>query len=132
MNRQQLPGLMLLGMLTGFAAAEPNPYYLGASLGWSHDNNLLRLGNTEATPAGLQKADSITTVSLLAGLDQPIGRQRVFGNITAGHNSLSNNPIFNNDSYSLGTGLDWETAERISGTVRYFKEIEARNFDNGL
>jgi hypothetical protein len=132
MNRKQLPALLLAGMLAGITQADPNPYYLGASLGWQHDSNLLRLGDNQAAPAGRQKADSITTVSLLAGLDQSIGRQHLFGNLTAGHNSLANNPIYNNNSYTLATGLDWETAKRISGTLRYNASRNLAQFNADL
>jgi len=118
MNRYRLPTLLLAGSLATVAQAETTPYYIGASQSFTRDSNLLRLSDTQEPPAGFSKADTISSTSLLAGLDQPIGRQRVFGNVALRENRLSNNDVYNNQSYSLTAGADWETVEHISGNLK--------------
>lgn len=116
-SRRPLAALLLAATALPPALAESNPYYIGASVGYTHDSNLLQLGDGQAAPAGLQKADSIVSTTLLAGFDQPISRQRVFGSLKASHNGLKNNPVYDNDSYSLAAGLDWQTVDNVSGTL---------------
>lgn len=100
------------------AQAETSPYYIGASQTLSRSSNLLRLTDDEPAPAGFSKADTVSSTALLAGLDQPFGRQRVYGNVALRANRLSNNDVYNNDGYSLTAGLDWATVERISGSLK--------------
>jgi len=117
MNQHRL-FVLLAATAAAAAQAETSPYYIGASQSFSHSSNLLRLGDDEPVPAGLSKADTVSSTSLLAGLDQPIGRQRLYGNVTLRANRLSNNDIYNNESYALTAGLDWATVEHISGSLK--------------
>jgi hypothetical protein len=86
-----------------------NPYYLGASQGFTHDTNVFRI------PDG--PSDTYSTTSLQGGFDQRIGRQRVFGSGNVAANRYFNQSDLNNVSYGLAGGLDWETIERLSGNV---------------
>jgi hypothetical protein len=104
-------------LLPAISHAEQNPYYVGASLGITHDSNLLRLGNGASASAGQSKSDTVTQTSLLAGFDQPFGRQRAFGNLSLRDARYSGNTSYNNQGYTLSTGLDWSTVERISGSL---------------
>ena len=90
-------------------ASQPSPYYLGASQGFTYDSNVYRI------PFGA--SDVYSTTSLLAGFDQPIGRQRVFGTASVGLNRYKDESTLNNTSYSLATGVDWATIWRLSGNV---------------
>lgn len=99
------------------AQGEPNPYYIGGSQAFGYESNLLQLGNDQATPAGYSKSDTSSTTSLLAGLNQPIGRQRVYGSLSLRHTRYKNNDLFDNTGYAVNGGLDWSTINRISGTV---------------
>ena len=90
-------------------ASQPSPYYLGASQGFTYDSNVYRI------PFGA--SDVYSTTSLLAGFDQPIGRQRVFGTASVGLNRYKDDSTLNNTSYSLATGVDWATIWRLSGNV---------------
>jgi len=110
-----LPLLMLV--LAGAAGAETSPYYIGVSQAFSHNTNLLGLPDDAATPAGFSKSDTTSSTSLLAGLDQPIGRQHLFGDVALRYNRMAHNDIYSNTSYSLAGGLDWSTINRISGSV---------------
>ncbi len=93
----------------GGLATRPSPYYIGASQGIYYDSNPYRV------PFG--PSDVYSTTSLLAGFDQPISRQRVYGNATLSYNRYRNEDALNNTSYSLLAGLDWETAGRLSGNL---------------
>lgn len=106
-----------LALFATAAGAETSPYYIGASYTVSHDSNLLRLANEAETPPEYTRADTVSTTALLAGLDQRIGRQRVYGNLSLRNNRYGHNDIFNNNSYVAAVGLDWQTVERISGNL---------------
>ena len=90
-------------------AQDPNPYYLGVSQGFTHDSNVYR------TPSGTSDNYSIT--SLLGGFDQPIGRQRVFGNANVSANRYQNETRLDHTSYGIASGLDWQTIEKLSGNL---------------
>lgn len=95
----------------GVAAwADPNPYYVGASVGYNHDSNVFRVPQAAS--------DSYTSVGLLAGLDQPIGRQRLYANGTVRENRFNKLKDLDNTSYSLTGGLDWSSIEKLSGTLK--------------
>lgn len=101
----------------GAAMAQSSPWYVAASQSYSYESNLLRLGNGQEPPPTFSRNDDVLSTSLLAGLDQPIGRQRLFGNLTVRQNRYSGNPQFNNTSYSASGGINWSTIERLSGTL---------------
>lgn len=104
----------LIGLaLSAPAWAEQSPYYIGANQAFGYRSNLF---SSESDP--MSSAMSIT--SLVFGLDQPIGRQRVYASGNVGYNYFFNPDarVLNNTSYSLSAGLDWATIERLSGTVR--------------
>lgn len=96
--------------LCGAARAEdPSPWYLGASVGVTRDSNVFRI------PDG--SGDTYTTTSLLAGFDQPIGRQRLYGTARVGYNKYQNFENLDNTSYGVDAGWDWATIEKLSGKV---------------
>ncbi len=117
MNRNRCLAL-LVAASAGAAQAETSPYFVGLSQAFSHSANLLRLSDGQAAPEGFSKSDTVSATSLLAGLDQPFGRQRVYGNLALRENRLSNNKVYDNQSYALTAGLDWATVERISGSLK--------------
>jgi len=108
----------LLATLSGTALAQTSPWFVRASLGFLYDTNYLRLADGQATPAGYSKADSAVTASLAAGFDQMIGRQRVFATAEVRTARPTSNPSFGSDGYGVNAGLDWSTAERLSGSLR--------------
>ncbi|WP_428425485.1 hypothetical protein [Methylibium sp.] len=93
--------------------AEPNPYYLGASQGFTHESNLFR------APKGSETSDTISTTSLLAGFNQPVSRQRFFGDAAVRYNRYNTNDQLNNTGYGLNAGWDWATVNNLSGTLSY-------------
>ena len=97
----------------GFAApvlADANPYYFGGSLSVNQVSNIYRQSNNT-------NSDTVSSASLLAGMDQRFGRQRLFGDASLNTSRYRSNTSLNNNGYSLKGGLDWSTVERLSGTV---------------
>jgi len=105
-------------------AADESPYYIGASQTFTRDSNLFR----QPEGSGLVVHDYYSSTGLLGGLDTRLGRQRVYLNGTAQANRYHNERQLNNTSYSLSTGLDWETVERLSGTLRYDDSQSLANY----
>jgi hypothetical protein len=104
-----LAATLLSATSVGAWADEPSPWYLGASLGFTHDSNVYR------TPDG--PGDNYWTTSLLGGFDQPIGRQRLHATAQVGYNRYQDQSTLNNTSYTLNAGWDWATIEKLTGTV---------------
>jgi len=92
------------------ALAESNPYYFGGLLAYNQISNVFR-------QATAPKNDRLATTSLLAGMDQPVGRQRLFFDASLQDNRYRSNTALNNQGYSLKAGLEWATLERLSGVV---------------
>lgn len=118
----------LLVMLAPLANhAQTNPFYLGVSQTFGYDDNIFRLPDrTEvAQPGGgvtviePESSGLISTTLLLAGVDQPIGRQRVYGNLSAGYSSYSNQSQLNSPRYALTAGVDWDTVNKLSGNAEF-------------
>lgn len=95
------------------AGAETSPWYIGAAQVFTYQNNIYSSASGEIDSA-------ISTTNLVGGFDQPIGRQRVYGSATVGYNYYFNEAVrqLNYTSYGINVGMDWETVERLSGTVR--------------
>jgi len=117
----RLPSSMrMLPLIAGLAATglahadDPNPYYIGASETISHESNVF------LTPDGVPSAsDTLYTTSLIGGIDQPIGRERLFGNVALRDTRYKQNSVLNNTGYNATLGLDWATIDRISGNFTY-------------
>jgi hypothetical protein len=94
-------------------ATASSPYYLGASVARGHDSNVFRL------PQSLgPRADSYTTSSVLAGVDKPIGRQRVYTDVAVRRQRFNRLGELNNTGHGASAGLDWETVGRFSGQIK--------------
>lgn len=106
-----------LALLCITATAQTSPYYIGLAQTFSHDSNLIRLRDNQVLPAGVSKSDTVSSTALVAGLDQPFGRQRLFGTANVSNNRYSRNSEYNSSGYALRLGLDWQTIDRISGRV---------------
>jgi len=95
--------------VSAYAQEEPNPYFIGIKQVLTHDSNVFRVNDGPS--------DSYSTTSLLGGFDQKISRQRVYLNANVGRNLYRNQTELNNTSYGVNTGWDWETIEKLSGTL---------------
>ncbi len=94
------------------ASAQTSPWYVGVAQAITRDSNVLRVADGVAATGS-----TVSTTTLLGGLDQPIGRQRVFGTASVQHNRYSGVDGLDNTGYALRGGLDWSTAERVSGAL---------------
>lgn len=93
------------------ASAETSPYYIGVSQAFSYDSNVFRLPDAQA------QASSWGSTGVVAGFDQPYGRQRFYGSGSVQANYYNQLSDLNNTSYALNAGWDWATIERLSGTL---------------
>lgn len=123
-----LPALLALASSCTAALAETSPWYVGVSERFTHESNLYRVDASTAL-GQLSRSDTVSSTSLVAGLDQPIGRQRLFGNATLSANRYSNNAYLNDTSYSLTGGLDWTSIERLSGNLSVASSRNQRSFN---
>jgi hypothetical protein len=117
--------LVTLAPLAGHG--QTSPYYLGISQTFGYDSNIFRLpdrGEVALPGGGVQVVEPessglISTTLLLAGLDQPIGRQRLYVNLNAGYTSYAHQPQLDSPRYALTAGIDWETVEKLSGNAEF-------------
>ena len=120
----------LVLLLAGPVWAETNPYYLGVVQSLGHESNLYRIGDNQTLPAGLSKSDNLSATSLISGVDQNIGRQRVYGSLNLKANRFASNKTLNNESYGLNLALDWSTIERLSGTLSVATDQDLAQFNS--
>jgi Putative beta-barrel porin 2 len=120
----------LLALVASSAMAETSPYYIGVSQSLGHESNLYRVGGSVGLPAGAKsESDTIATTSLVAGVDQTWGRQRLNGSASLRASRFANNDQLNNEGYGLNLGLDWETVARISGRLGVSADRSLRSYD---
>ena len=122
-----LPALLVLACGSPAALAETGPWYVGVAERLSHESNLYRV-DTDTALGRLSRSDTVASTSLVAGLDQPFGRQRLFGSATLSANRYRNNDYLNDNSYALTGGLDWSSIERLSGNVNAVASRHQRSF----
>lgn len=91
------------------AQADPNPYYIGGTVGVAHDTNVFRRNSAIG--------DTYYSAGLIGGIDQPISRQRLYGSGIVRYNRYSDLTELNHTSYGLNAALDWSTINKLSGTV---------------
>ena len=120
-TRPSRPLLAMLVLAACCAArAQTSPYYIGASVAATHDSNVLRLAS--------RVGDTYYSVGVLGGLDQPIGRQRVYASGTIRNNRFQTQKQLDNTSYGLNAGVDWATIEKLSGTLNYSANSSLINY----
>jgi len=99
--------------LLGAAAAhaESSPYYIGASTSVGYDSNVFRL--PDAT------GDTTYNYGIVGGIDQTIGRQRVYASGTVRETRFADLTQLNYTNYNAQAGVDWQTLYDLSGTLSY-------------
>jgi hypothetical protein len=102
--------LALCGSATAWA--EQSPYHIGVSQGFTHYSNVFQSTNDA-------QSDTVSSTGILGGINLELGRQRLYASGSAQTNRYQNFDQLNNVSYGLTTGLDWQTIERLSGSLRY-------------
>jgi Putative beta-barrel porin 2 len=94
------------------APAAERPWYVGLNQDFTHTSNVL--GST----SGSEVSDTISTTSLLGGVNTRLGRQRLFADATLNTTKYRQIDARDANGYNLNLGMDWSTVERLSGTVR--------------
>lgn len=91
-------------------ADDTTPYYFGGSLGVARVTNLYRASNAT-------NDDTVTSIGLLAGMDQRLGRQHLTLDGSLQNNRYSTYSDLDNSSYSLRGALNWQTVANLSGEL---------------
>lgn len=112
--------------------AETSPYYIGLSLSRGHESNVLQLADGVEPAPGFERADDVTATTLLAGFDQRISRQRIYGSLSLRSYRYANNGALDNLGYSASAGIDWATVGRVSGSLRVNGERSLSLYDEQL
>ena len=107
-----------------WAQNDPNPYYIGITAGVARNTNI----NNVADGPG----DTSYSTGLVAGVDQRIGRQRVYGSANVSYNRYNTFTQLDNTSYGLNLALDWQTVGDLSGSVSLGASQGLANLDNNL
>jgi hypothetical protein len=98
------------GLIALQAQAQSQPWYVGVQQRFEHQTNIYQLSTGAVS-------DTISATSLIAGINQPIGRQRLFGSVALSTNRFQDQKHLNHDGHALNLGLDWETAGNLSGSI---------------
>ncbi|MBI3154249.1 MAG: outer membrane beta-barrel protein [Burkholderiales bacterium] len=117
--RLTAPTVISIALLAaaGGATAQTGPWYVGVAQSFGHDSNVYRVGDGVALPAWASKSDTVSTTSLVGGLDLPVGRQRLYGSASLRSSRYQDNDNLDYEGYALRLGTDWETAGRVSGKL---------------
>jgi hypothetical protein len=99
----------LAAMAAAHAQSSP-PWYVGAQQAFTHDSNIYRTNTGEIS-------DTISSTSLLGGVNLPFGRQTFIADALVRHDKFSDESQLDNTGYRVGARLDWATIERLSGSV---------------
>jgi hypothetical protein len=106
---------LVLGLSSAFAVGawaqdEPSPYYIGVTQGFTHDTNIYGSSTN-------QISDTYSSTGLKAGLDQIIGRQRLYASANVRYNKYRQESALDNTSYGVAAGWDWATINDLAGTL---------------
>ncbi|MBX9716870.1 MAG: hypothetical protein K2X42_09775 [Burkholderiaceae bacterium] len=125
LRRSLLSTLSIMTMVlvlpwSGSAQADANPYYIGASTSVAYDSNVFRLPQAVS--------DTIYSLGLVAGVDQTIGRQRLYANGILSDTRFVDQKQINYTRYSFLGGIDWQTVYSLSGTLSYSSKQNLYSF----
>src|SRR5689334_11736319 len=97
------------------------PWYIGARVGYTHDSNVFRRND-------LVQSDNITSAGVFGGFHWRPGRQHLYLDAGADHNRFGTLRNLDNNSHTVTTGLDWQTVEHLSGSLRYARRQDLGDF----
>ena len=132
-DRRGFAGLLawaLAGALTGTTATAAGPYSASVTQSVTHESNLLRAEDGQFVPDSLSRSDTVYTTAVEGGIDQPIGRQRVFGSALLRHTRFERNRLYDSSGHRLNAGVEWATVERLSGSLGLTQQRNLAQFAN--
>lgn len=115
----------LIALACGPGHAQQSPYYLSLSQQLSYDSNLFRVPDGAS-----EQSDVISTTSVTVGVDQPIGRHRVFGSASASRTLYRDNNDLDSSGYDVSLGANVEATSRLSGNARIGASRRQASFSN--
>jgi hypothetical protein len=119
---RRIAPLALLLATPAFAAStqaseEAPTSYLGAQLGLTQVSNIYRASSDPAVATAPRSNDTVTSLSLLGGLNQRLGRQHLVVDASLQQNNYANSRGLNNSGYNLRSALDWQSLANLTGTL---------------
>jgi hypothetical protein len=106
------------------AAPSDRPWNIGLVQEFAHLSNVLGTATGEVS-------DTLSTTSLRGGINTNFGRQRVYANASLGHERYSDLSERNGSVYTIDAGVNWETIERLSGSLALNSQRRQAGFDVG-
>lgn len=106
------------------------PYSFGATQSVSQESNLLRAESGQVVPDGLSRSDTVHATVFQGRIEQPIGRQRLFGDASIRRSQFQRNSVYDSTGYRLTAGLDWATVQRLSGSLKWNAQRQLAQFSN--
>ncbi len=103
---------------------DATPFYVGGSLGVSHVSNVYRQANTD-------NSDTVTSIGVLGGVDQRLGRQHLTLDGSLQNNRYSTNRDLDNRSHSIRGALNWQTIGNLSGVLSAKSDRSLADFNIG-
>ncbi|SEK51953.1 hypothetical protein SAMN05216359_10261 [Roseateles sp. YR242] len=110
-----LAGVLASACAGALAQSSGTPWYLGAALSQQYANNVFHNSSAE-------NSDQYTTLTLLAGGDVRLGRQRVYAATKWMDSRYNHNDQLNNNGFDIRTGLDWSTVGDLTGNLTYIRK----------
>jgi hypothetical protein len=102
---------LCLCLVAGSARAELEPFSFGASETLAHQSNLDHTDSAK-TP---DVSDWISTTELSAGLNEPVGRDKLLASAAVDFNRYKHSHALNSTGYQAAAEFDWNTIGDLSG-----------------
>lgn len=117
------------GRFTGYPA-EPDPRRVQFSVsgGIYHDDNIFRLSDSVAVPAGFSKSDTVYRVGMGLRADLPVSQQRFLFDAKVDNYTFDKNGILDHIAYRAGAAWRWQVTRQFTGDIGYSR----RRFLNDL
>src|SRR3954471_20845564 len=101
---------LCLCLFAGSAWAGLEPFSFGASENLQHQSNLGHSPTNET-------ADWISTTEFSAGIDEPVGRDKLVASAAVNFNRYKRLHSLNSTGYQAGAEFDWNTIGDLSGAL---------------
>jgi len=114
------PGLAVLACLWAVcasAAAQEEPWSLISAYTYSREDNLLRLAEGQAAPAGYSRDDTVVGRSVRGHLNLALSGQRLQAQASVRDSRYERNTRYDHQGHAASLALDWTATRRIGGRL---------------